>query len=104
MARDKISSREKSVALEWIEVGDRMREPDREVIAELDKSMAQDGLLQRIGLRERTDGRYTHPGPERSKAASKLGWRKIEAKVYRSDVADRILKIWGSSRTYAAKN
>jgi ParB-like chromosome segregation protein Spo0J len=89
-----LEPKEMSVALDLIEVGDRMRKPDLTVIAALAADMADHGQLQRIGLCERTDGRYDLIwGRNRIEAAGALTWPTIDARVYPPDTPDRLLKV-----------
>jgi hypothetical protein len=85
--------KEMSVALDLIDVGDRLRKPDMAVISALAADMDEHGLLQRIGLRERKDGQFDLIwGRNRFEAAAKLNWSAIEAKAYPADTPDHLLK------------
>ena len=87
-------AQELMVAINRIDIGDRRRKPDLNVIDGLVKDLAEHGLLQRIGLRERHDGRHDLVwGRNRFEAAAKLGWTMIEAKVYPPETPDELLKV-----------
>ena len=82
--------READVAIASIEVGDRMRKPDVPTIDELAKDLAERGVLQRIGVRERDDGKHVLIwGRHRYEAAAKVGWTEIPAVVFPADTPDR---------------
>jgi ParB-like chromosome segregation protein Spo0J len=88
-----LEPKEMPVALDLIEVGDRMRKPDRTVITDLAASMVEHGQLQRIGLRARDDGRYDLIwGRNRLEAAGQLTRPTIDARVYPADTPDELLE------------
>jgi ParB-like chromosome segregation protein Spo0J len=85
---------EAEVPIASIEIGDRLLKPDTQLIDELAKDIDERGLLQRIGVRARTDGKHDLIwGRHRYEAAAKLGWASIPAVVYPSDTPDRDLAI-----------
>ena len=87
-------AQEAAVTVALIEIGDRMRKPDVTVINGLADDMRDHGLLQRIGLRARFDGRFDLVwGRNRFEAAAKLGWTMIDAKVYPPNTPDELLKV-----------
>jgi ParB-like chromosome segregation protein Spo0J len=84
---------DESVALQLIEVGERLRKPDMDVIAKLAENFERHGLLQRIGVRARADGKYDLIwGRNRFEAAGKLAWPAIAARVYPPDTPDSQLE------------
>jgi len=81
--------RETDVAIASIEVGDRLRKVDVQTITDLAADLAKRGMLQRIGVRERTDAKVDLAwGRHRLEAAAKLGWSAIPAVVYPADLPD----------------
>jgi ParB-like chromosome segregation protein Spo0J len=73
------------VEITSIEVGDRLLKPDTQLINDLAKDLAERGLLQRIGVRARADGKHDLIwGRHRFEAAVKLGWISEERDVHRA--------------------
>jgi ParB-like chromosome segregation protein Spo0J len=86
--------READVPIASIEVGDRLRKPDLPTIAALAEDFAERGMLQRIGVRERADGKHNLVwGRHRLEAAAKLGWATIGAVVYQPGTPDTALAV-----------
>jgi ParB-like chromosome segregation protein Spo0J len=82
------------VEITSIEVGGRLLKPDTQLIDDLARDVAEHGLLQRIGVRERADGKHDLVwGRHRYEAAAKLGWASIPAVVYPPDTPDRDLAV-----------
>jgi hypothetical protein len=84
MTTRKEHMKDSEIDVDEIEVGKRMREPDAGVIDELAKDMARHGLLQRIGVRRKSEGSGFDLlwGRNRLEAARKLEWPTILAVVY----------------------
>ena len=70
------------VAVSSIKVENRKRPVDSATVAELKKSIEQQGLLQNIGVQESANGYRLVFGAHRLEAIKSLGWPEVSALVF----------------------
>lgn len=90
-----IAGKLKTISLRYIELGENSRDTENpQALAELMVSMKQSGLLQPVGVRELSRNRYELIfGNRRFAAATKLGWKRIDALVLENDEDENALLI-----------
>ena len=71
-----------------ITVENRKRPVDLAVVADLQKSIEQQGLLQNIGVKQTESGYRLVFGAHRLAAAKNLGWTEIQARVFPAETSD----------------
>jgi len=77
-----------TIAIQSIAIESRKRPIDSGTVAELKKSINQQGLLQNIGVQETHSGYRLVFGAHRLEAAKALGWTDIQARVFPIDASD----------------
>ena len=87
--------KEEDVRLDFIDFGDRLRDIDQNAVVALSHSINERGLLTRVKLRAKGDGRYKGIyGAHRFAAVQMLGWVKIPATIVQcSDEEARLDEI-----------
>lgn len=90
-----VAGKLKTISLRHIELGENSRDTDNpQALAELMVSMKQSGLLQPVGVRELGRNRYELIfGNRRFAAATKLGWKRIDALILENDEDENALLI-----------
>lgn len=76
------------ISVATISVAARKRPVDSAVVAELKKSIEQQGLLQNIGVRVVSSGHQLVFGAHRLEAVRALDWTEISALVFPADASD----------------
>jgi hypothetical protein len=71
-----------------ITVENRKRPVDLAVVADLQKSIEQQGLLQNIGVKQTESGYRLVFGAHRLAAAKNLDWTEIQARVFPAETSD----------------
>lgn len=76
------------ISLSKIIVESRKRPIDFVVVADLQKSIEQQGLLQNIGVKQTEAGYRLVFGAHRLEAVKALGWPEIQARIFPEDTSD----------------
>lgn len=76
------------INLSSIRVENRKRPIDSAMVAELKKSIEQQGLLQNIGVQQTANGYRLVFGAHRLEAVNALGWADIQARVFPLDASE----------------
>ena len=76
------------ISLSKIIVESRKRPIDFVVVADLQKSIEQQGLLQNIGVKQTKAGYRLVFGAHRLEAVKALGWPEIQARIFPEDTSD----------------
>ena len=79
---------QQTISISSISVENRKRPVDPATVAELKKSIEQQGLLQNIGVQETSSGYRLVFGAHRLEAVKALGWTEIQARVFPMDASD----------------
>ncbi len=79
---------QQTISISSISVENRKRPVDPATVAELKKSIEQQGLLQNIGVQETQLGYRLVFGAHRLEAVKSLGWAEIQARVFPMDASD----------------
>ena len=76
------------IAVSSIIIEARKRPLDFAVVADLQKSIEQQGLLQNIGVKQTESGYRLVFGAHRLEAVKALGWPDIQARIFPEDTSD----------------
>ena len=76
------------ISIADITVENRKRPVDQAVVSDLQKSIAQQGLLQNIGVKQTDAGYRLVFGAHRLAAVKELGWTEIQARVFPAETSD----------------
>ena len=76
------------ISISAIAVEARKRPLDFAVVADLQKSIEQQGLLQNIGVKQTESGYRLVFGAHRLEAVKALGWPDIQARIFPEDTSD----------------